>query len=520
MAGKTKEMRQIKQMLLLKRQNVSHRQISILLGMNKETVNKYVRKALSDPLGMDALLQMEDTELEYRLKGGCPAYPDNRFTEFKELLPYLESEMRRKHVTLKLLWEEYRECNPNGYSLSQFRFHYRQNAIARKDKKPSTILKDLYVGGEKLFLDYAGDTLSYVDIQTGEEIKVQTFVATLPASDYGFMLCVPSQKTEDFVYAVTECFKALGGVPHILVPDNLKAAVIKTDPYMPVINKVMEDMANHYSTVVIPARPLHPKDKSLVEDMVKIIYRRVYAELRNQTFYSLEALNKAVAEKMKAHNQKRMQQHPYSREERFLAVDKPNLLPLPKTDFEICYYTDLKVSPNCCVFLGRDKHYYSVPYQYVGQCARVVYTRSLVKIFIKGQQVAVHKRDYQQGKYTLCKEHLAINTQAYRERSPQYYIDKGSQTLPELGELLQNMFYSTSMPPEILYKSCDALLALQRKTDPQIFKTSCQTAIDYNKYTYQFIRMLVDSKCCEVGKATVRKAPPRHRNIRGKNQFN
>jgi transposase len=519
MAGKTKEMSQIKQMLLLKKQGVSNRKIAKAIGMNKETVNNYIRKANADTLGIDGLLKLEDPELEYRLKGGTPAYTDERFDKFKELLPYLESEMQRKHVTLRLLWEEYKQDTPDGYSLTQFRYHYRQNVTARKDNKPSTVMKDLYVGGEKMFLDYAGDTLGYVDVETGEIIKVQSFVACLPASDYGFMICVPSQRTDDFVYACIQCFKALGGVPHILVPDNLKAAVVKSDRYTPAINKVMEDMANHYGTVVIPARPVHPKDKSGAEDLVKIVYRRVYAELRNETFYSLKELNDAVARKMQAHNQKRMQQHPYSREERFLAIEKPNLLPLPKTDFEIRYYADLKVEQNCCVYLGRDKHYYSVPYQYVGQKAHVIYTRTLVKVFIDGNLVCTHRRDFSPGQYTIVREHLASNSQAYRDRSPETYISKGYRIMQELGEILKKIFYTSQMPPETHYRTCNALIALQRRTDPDIFRKACSTALECGRYNYGFISRLVETRCAATGRPTAVKAPPQHGNIRGREQF-
>lgn len=231
--------------------------------MDKETVNNYVRKALADPLGIDGLLKLDDPVLEHRLKGGNAAYPDERFEEFKALLPYLEEEMSKSR---------------------------------------------------------------------------KTHVASLPASDYGYILFVPSQRTEDFVYAISQYFKHIGGIPKILVPDNLKAAIVKSDRYEPSVNRILEDMANHYGCFILPTRPVHPKDKSLVEDHVKLVYQRVYAELRNMTFFSLDELNKAAAEKMKAHNQKRMLQHPYTREERFLAVDKPNLLPLPAEKHRSYYH--------------------------------------------------------------------------------------------------------------------------------------------------------------------------------------
>ena len=519
MAGKTKEMSQIKQLLLLKKEGVSNRKAAGIIGINKETVNNYVRKALADELGIDGLLRLDDPVLEHRLKGGSPAYPDRRFGVFKELLPYLEEEMKRKHVTLKLLWEEYVEEHPDDhYSLTQFRFHYNQNAEARKDT-PSTVLADMRTGGEKLFLDFAGDTMGYVDAETGETVKCQAFVATLPASDYGYLLFVPSQRTEDFVYAVTQCLRHLGGVPRMLVPDNLKAAVVKTDRYEPSINRVLEDMGNHYGTVVVPARPRHPKDKSSVEGSVRLVYMRVFAELRNEMFRSLEELNAAAADKMRKHNQKRMQKNPYTREERFLAVDRPNLKPLPPEDFEIVSYTDLKVSSNCCVYLGRDQHYYSVPYRHISKTAHVAYTRSLVKIYVDGGLVATHARDYGRGKYTIVEEHLASRSSEYRGLSADRYIERAEKASTVLGDVVRHIFYSSRMPAETHYRTCDGLLSLQRSTDPEIFRTACETALSHGRCNYGFIRALVESKCAGVGQAASPSSPPAHENIRGREQF-
>lgn len=518
MAGKSKRMNQIKQVLLLHQQGVSNRQIARELGISKDTVNRYVSQAEQDTMGVKGLIEMEDPVLEYRLKKGNPAYTDSRFDQLMELLPYIENEMQRPHMTIRQLWEEYIQEHPEGYQLSQFRHHYSQYIKGKKTSIPSTVLKDLYVGGEQLFLDFAGDRLSYVNLSTGEQVYVQTFVAVLPASDYAYVLCVPSQRTEDFVYACIQAFHALGGVPHILVPDNLKAAVIKTDRYEPSINEVMDDMANHYHTVVLPARPIHPKDKSNVEAMVKLVYRRVYAALRNQTFFSLADLNAAVQARVQLLNKTRMQQVPYSREERYLAIDKPNLLPLPPTDFEIKYYTELRVCHNGCIYLGRDKHYYSVPYQYIGQQTQVIYTRTLVKVFLNGKQIALHQRDYRIGRYTLVKEHLASNANAIRERSPESYINRGKALLPELGEIIAHMFYDSTAPAEIHYRSCDGLLALQKKTAPEIFALACRIALENQRYQYRFIKQLCETQCAGLYLNQVL-APETHDNIRGKQFF-
>jgi len=519
MAGATKGMNKIKQLIRLHIDGYSNRAIAAVLEMNKETVNRYVLRATADELEFEALLSLDDPVLEHRMTGGSPSYPDKRFEEFKVLLPYLEKEMNRKHVTLKLLWEEYKSTHPDGYSLTQFRFHFNQHVLARK---PTTLVRDTYIAGEKLFIDFTGDLICYVEPTTNNTIKVQTFVACLAVSDYGFAMCVPSQKCEDFIHAIICCLRSLGGVPRIIVPDNLKSAVIKTDPYEPTLNNVLEDMANHYGCSVLPARPYHARDKSLVEGHVQLVYSRVYAELRNDVFYSLEELNRAVAEKMLAHNRKRMQRLPYSREEQFLAVEKPALRPLPPTDFEIRSKTELKVGMSGFIFFGRDKHYYSVPHTYISQTVKVIYTRTLVKIYSEGESIATHTRDYTMGRYSIIEEHLASHSRAYRDRSPDYYIKRGENAMAEMGKLIRNMFETAKVPPETFYKSCDGLIHLAKNTDPVLFKQACETALKYRIYKYSFIKQLVKSKCEGLEENNARDKPvmpPTHKNVRGKEQF-
>ena len=281
----------------------------------------------------------------------------------------------------------------------------------------------------------------------------------------------------------------------------------------------MEDMANHYGTFIVPARPVHPKDKSNVEGTVRLVYMRVFAELRNETFYSLEELNRAASLKMKAHNQKRMQKHPYTREERFLAVDKPNLMPLPDRNFEIVSYTDLKVSSNCCIYLGRDQHYYTVPYQHISKTAHVAYTRTLVKVYVDGELVATHIRDYNRGRYTIVKEHLASNSREYRGLSAKSYIERAERASGILGDVIRRIFYSSLMPPETHYKTCDGLLNLQRSSDPVVFQKACETALRVDRCSYRFIRSLVKASVPASGSLHLPFLLPEHSNIRGKAQF-
>ena len=522
MANNAVDMSKLKQVLrMFKNGGMSNRSIAEAVDLDKNTVNKYVNQAKHDSMSIDELLSLDDPVLAHRMAGGNAAYTDKRFDELKGRLPYYASELHRPHVTMQLLWEEYRKESEHPYGITQFKEHLNRYIAGSTGKTASTILKDLYVGGEKAFLDFSGGKMQYVDIDTGEIHDAEIFVASLPATDYGFAMAVPSQKVEDFLTAVARFFEHIGGVPKILVPDNLKSAVIKREKGMPELNKIFEDFCNHYGCVAIPARPVHPKDKSLVEDHVKIFYRRVVAPLRNETFYSIEELNAAIFQKMRESNQRRMQQRPQTREELFLAIEKPNLCPLPKERYEVKFYTSLTVKDNCCVYLGRDMHYYSVPYKYIGARMQVIFTATLVKIYTpEGELVREWPRERTPGQYSTKKEDMASNSQAYRLRSPTYYICKCRGVNENLGIVVETMFdrLDKRLPPEVLYNRCDALLRLQRNTDPRIFDLACESAIRFDKYSYKFIEHAIQSKCLGILQASLGEditSPPEHENIRG-----
>lgn len=284
MAGKTKEMSLIKQILQLKQLGESNRGIARKLPIDKETVNGYMKIISTNAWRIEDLLMTEDPVLERMFHAGNPAYTDGRMEEFLKLLPQYKEQLEnpKLHVSRQVLYDEYKASHPTGYGKSQFYYHLKQNLVARKDIV--AVLANTYKPGEKLMVDFAGDKLSYVDIQTGEIIKAEVFVASMPYSDYTYIICVPSQKTEDFLYAIRMCLEHLGGVPPILTPDNLKSAVTSNDRHEPRLNKALEDMGNYYHFVVLPCDPASPTQKALVEDKVKVMYNRVYAKLRNRPF--------------------------------------------------------------------------------------------------------------------------------------------------------------------------------------------------------------------------------------------
>lgn len=513
MAGKPKRMSQIKQLLRMHLQGKSIKHIARTLSISKNTVKGYLLKVSQNPIAIKVLLDLEDTELEAKLLPGNPAYKDLRYETLKHKLEYYSKELKRVGVTRMVLWEEYIQSYPDGYGYSQFCYHLHQYL---NNQKPSMVLS--HNPGEKLYIDYAGKKLSYVNRDTGEIIAVQVFVACLPYSDYCFAMAVKSQSIGDFIYALNCCLQDLGGVPQTLVPDNLKAAVIKTSPYEPDVNRVLEDFSNHYATTVTPARPRKPKDKALVENQVKLIYSRVYAKIRNQTFFDLPSLNKAIKEKIKAHNQTRMQQKDYCREEKFLSDEKHTLQQLPADTFEIKYYRSHKVAKNNHIYLGEDKHYYSVPYAYMGVQAKVIYTHSTVKIYSDTKCIAIHPRSFKKGGYSTQKEHLCSHHQHYSQRSPTYYLQKAYKHSETLYRYMEALFKQDKYP-EQLYRTCDGILNLARKTNPQAFTKACQVALENTNYSYQFLKQIIENRMTENIEQTPEKSLPKHPNIRGAESY-
>jgi transposase len=448
-------MSQIKQLLRLHQQGKAKKEIARILGISKNTVKSYLHKYGSSGYNIDDLLEFDDPVLESKFHLGNPSYKEHRYEFLKKQMDYYVQELKRNGVTRLILWEEYKESNPNGYSFSQFCYHLHQH---QKASKPTAVLH--HEPSDKLFIDFAGKQLSYVDIQTGEIIKCQVFVACLPYSDYAFAMAVKTQGVEDFIYAISCCLSYLGGVPRAIVPDNLKSAVIKSDRYEPELNVALDDLANHYGTTIVPARVR-------------------------------------------------------SREEKFLADEKHLLQPLPKTVYEMKFYKEYTVAPNNHICLFKDRHYYSVPYIHVGRKAMVIYTRSTVSIYVNNELVAVHARSYTAGQYTSVKEHLCSNHQHWLSRSPDYYMEKAKRTSDELYNLFVQLFQQGKYP-EQLYRTCDGLLRLQRDTEPEDFAQACKIAIELNRYSYTLVRNLIKNKVIWDTDVPEDNPLPKHQNVRGR----
>ena len=510
MAGKPKPMSQIKQIYRLHEQGQGKKAIARICGVSRTTVKKYLSSLKNSGMSVAEALQTEDPVLEQTLhQHEClEKGRDTRYAHLVSQADYYREELKRTGVNRWVLWNEYRQEHSGGYSYSQFCWHLQQF-----EKMREVSMRQQYEPGEKVFIDFTGKPLEWIDRETGEVHKAQVFVATLGYSKYSYVEAVRSQKAEDFLMALVRCFIFFGGVPAVVVPDNLKSAVTRSDPYEPDINRLLEDLANHFGIAVIPARNAKPKDKALVENMVKNAYSHIYAPLRNRQFYSPDELNQAVKEKLWQFNEKAFQGRDDSRKDLFEQHEKPALKSLPAQPFEIKKYRELTVQKNSHIHLAEDKHYYSVPYAYTGQKVKIIYTQSLVSIYCKGNRIAAHQRNLRKHGYTTVRQHLPSHHQRWLDRSPKYYLEWARKISPEAMEVTQKIL-SSKPHVEQAYKSCEGILGLARRHGKEMLTKACQRALELDCCNYGFINRSIQSGMLDQPQETLTSLP-RHENVRG-----
>lgn len=515
MASKPIAMSTLKQIIRLKEQGKNIKQIVRTCNTSRNTVRKYFALIDQTSFGLAELLAMEDQALELALLPVDSKSRDDRYELLLARMEYYQQELLRTGVNRWLLWSEYRQDNPNGYSYTQFCHH-----LSVYTKLQNSSLPINHIPGDLLYIDFAGKLLEYVNTDTGEVIKVQVFVATLGFSQYSYVEAVPTQKSIDFITALNRCLKFFQGVPKGIVPDNLKSAVKKTDRYEPEINKLLEDWANHNQTAIIPARSRKPQDKSLAENLVKQTYSRIYAPLRNRTFTSLEDLNEAIWQQLTTHNAQKFKRHDYSRLDLYQSQERSVLAPLPDQQFHIKKYRSLTLQKNCHIQLTEDKRYYSAPYAYIGQKLEVGYTETMVWIYHQNVLIAQHLRGAKQTLYCTIDEHLPSHYNDYLDRSPQYYLDRASK-IGSAARTVIHTLLSTKRHPEQLYRSCEGILSLAKKYPIADFDKACMMALDLDACTYTFIQNVLGNGTFKLyDQQTLKFTSPRdHENLRRKQYY-
>ena len=507
-------MRKVKEVLrLYHEKNLSTREIGQSLGIGRSTVHDYLDRAQKAGFGWPLPPDLDEASLEHHLFPTKVPIP----SEKRQMPPmeYLNQELKKKGVTLQLLWDEYKQGNPDGYQYSQFCRIYHQWA-----GKLDPCLRQEYRAGEKLFVDYAGQTMPIVDPVTGLITEAQIFVAALGASNYTFAQASFSQDLPSWIECHIHAFEFFGGVAEILVPDNLRAAVTRSCRYEPDLNATYREMAEHYGTVIIPARANKPRDKAKGESAVLQIERWGLAPLRHRTFFSLTELNQALRVQLEILNHRSFEKLPTSRKILFETLEKPALKPLPSQRFVFAEWKSAKV--NIDYHIEVDRHYYSVPYQLIHQKVEVRFTETTVEIFFKGRRVASHLRSYRPGKPTTVSEHMPKSHQKYLEWTPSRLIGWAAKVGPSTQKLVACILENRPHP-EQGYRSCLGLLRLGKRYTPERLESACTRALRMKAYSYKNVESILknglDRQPLTV--ASSQTPPPllEHSNLRGRQYY-
>ena len=481
-------MQNIKEVLRLKfLNNLSNRKIQTITGVSRNSVANYVNSFNEMNLSLEHCLKLNDKELEQLFHPQKPSYNKQNSVEFDIDWNKIHCEQSSKGVTRKLLYEELLANNPGIYSYSQFNRNYNKYI---KTINPS--MRQIHYGGDKLFIDYSGLTMPIVNQRTGEITKAQIFVSVLGASGYTYVHASKSQTTKDFINSHINAFYFYEGVPNILVPDNLKAAVISNKKGVIKLNDAYSGMARHYGVAIEPARPKKPQDKSKVELGVKAIQRWILARLRNHTFFTIEQLNEEINKLLDLYNQRKIRRFNKSRTELFELLDKPYLHPLRANRY---IYKEFKKAT-----VGIDYHIellgngYSVPYQYLSKKVDITYSASSVVISIDGNVIAHHKRLYQPYIDSTLQEHMPKEHQYQYEKWNSRRILSWASTIGKSTSFLMQKIMDSKTHEVRAYKSCIAILSFSQTYGKEELEKVSKVALDSNIVKVSSIESMLKTK--------------------------
>ena len=509
MAQERLTMRKIREILRLKYEaGLSNRAIGAACKVSNSTVGDYLRRAKTAGVSWP-FPEMGEGELYRSL------FPERRQTGIEKQRPMpdweeVRKELRQKGVTLRLLWMEYKERHSEGYQYSQYCEHYQRWKKSRAE--PSQ--RHEHIGGEQMQVDYAGVKIPVTNPENGEVWEASVFVAVLPASNYTYAEAQASENQCNWNQGHVRAFAYFGGVVRIVTPDNLKTGIRKPNYYEPDINPAYQELAEHYQFAVLPTRVRKPKDKGKVENGVQNVERWVIAPLRKRIFFSLHEANQALREQLEWFNNRTMQAVGRSRRVEFEEIDRPNLRSLPEQPYEYMEWKYARVHIDYHVEF--DKHLYSVPYSLIHQEVEIRATERMVEVLHQGKVVAVHPRNFCQGRFTTRHEHMPANHQFVARINAEQLVQWATSVGPKTAQLVASTLASRKYP-EQAYRSCLGILNLARKHPQQALEQACQTALENKTYSYGAVKEELDW----LSHQTIPSVPetlPAHENIRG-NQY-
>lgn len=501
-------MRKIKEVLRLRFEHgLSHRVIAVSCGVGCTTAREYVVRAEAAGLSWPLPAELDDVALEALL---FPPPPKAAEAQRGALdWPRVHRELRRKHVTLQLLWQEYREVYPEGYGYSRYCELYRAWA-----KTLDVTMRFEHKAGETLYVDYAGLTMPVTNPQTGEVMAAQVFVAALGASNYTYVEATWSQGLRDWIAAHVRALEFFGGVPGAIVPDNTKGAVTSPHRYEPDLNRTYADFAQYYGCTVLPARSLKPRDKAKVEAAVQGVERRIMAPLRHRTFFSLAELNQALRKQRDVYNNRPFQKLEGARRSLYEELDRPALRPLPAQRYEFAEWKAATVHIDYHIEVN--KHRYSVPYQLVHKKVDVRSTQSTVEVFFKGKRVASHQRAFRAGGFSTLQEHMPKAHREYLAWTPERLVRWARKYGPHTAELVEKLLAS-HRHPQHGFRSCLGILRLGKRYGDGRLEAACRRSLALKTLGYRSIESILKNGLDQ--KALPEPPPPRpaieHGNVRG-----
>ena len=520
MARKRIGMKKIRDVIRLKSSTeMSDRQVARALNVSRPVVAKYWEDFQASGLKVEQIQDMADSEL-IRLIKKPRIEKSSKYKQLAQCFPYFVLELTRTGVTLQRLWEEYKQKHPQGFQYSQFCYHFQQwkaNSEVRMHIKHKV--------GDKMFVDYAGEKLSYFDRKSGKQQPVEVFVAVLGASGLAYVEGSESQKKEQWIRSNERAIWYFGGSTDALIPDNLRSAVSRSDPYDPEINPEFAEFGEYYGTVIIPARVRKARDKALVENAVRLVYQRIYAPLRNRTFYSLQELNEAIWELLEVHNNKPFQRLKISRRELFEKTERVTLNPLPPERFPLKTTKWVTVQFNYHVELREDLHYYSVPHylykKHPKTKVKMVYDDRVVAIYYDNIRIAQHQRDRRPNEYSTLPEHMPPEHRFYAQWSPKRFKgwakDLGEEVLQVIEKVLESRKH-----PEQAFKVCLGILNLGKKYGSERLNKVCGQANGFGTCSLKCIENMlkVDLEEERHPKLELVASIAAHENIRGNQYYN
>lgn len=512
--GKMKRMDQVRMILSNYLNCGSIKGTAKRIQVSKNTVRFYVRLAEESGISLEDLLVAPPSSFEAVFASRQVHRTDDRESIFSEQIDHWIKELRRTGVTRQLLWEEYRAVHPDGYGRSQF-CELLRRSIARRD----LTLHMEHKAGEYMQLDFAGKKMHWIDYHTGELHDCPVLIGVLPHSHYSFAIALPSQNVKDFIHGINQVLLFFGKVPKVILSDNLKAYVTKADRYDPDFNDLCIQLAAHFQLDLAATRVGKPKDKGSVENLVKTTYHRIYGPLRNEVFHSIEELNDAIIRQLRIHNTKSFQKKYGSRQVLFEQFEKPAMRDLPADLFEVSKTVSAKVQRNYHVFLGEEKNYYSVPFQYALKQAVVIYNTNTVEIYVDHQRVATHQRFTKHDiyRYRTDEKHMPKNHRDWRKAqgyNASYFLEQtgkiGSATKWAMGSVLLSKINESQT-----YNSCKGILRLSEKYTADRLEQACLRCQTAQKATYSMLkRILVLNLDQKQSTPDLFSSPP-HENIRG-----